>query len=349
MVAPVRSVKIQEVDFASYDEIIDVRTPNEFTQDHVPNAVSLPVLDNEEHADVGTMYAQISAFEARKHGGSLVSTNIGKHLKEHFQDKDKNYKPLVYCWRGGQRSNSFGLVLAQVGWPVDVVEGGYKAFRSFVREELVRLAPLFNFKILVGLTGSGKTVVLNELEKMGAQTLDLEGCANHQGSLLGQMPDKQIMNQKAFETRVWHKLSTLDPNKPVWVEGESSKIGKVFIPQPLFSHLCASPSYELVVPRSSRVEHIINDYPHWLEDKDGLLELLIRLKPRYGGDEFELWQNWTETGQWKDLVGRLLEHHYDKSYLNSRGNLYGSPEAKFNLSAVQPEPIDTLVAELLKL
>jgi len=221
--------------FAAADEIIDVRAPCEYAQDHVPGSVNLPVLDNDERSEIGTKYAA-NHFDAKRRGAALVARNIAGHLETHFTDKPGGYRPLVYCWRGGGRSNSMALVLAQVGWRVDLLEGGYKAYRAAVRSSLQTLPGTFRFKMLAGLTGTGKTELLKELELRGAcQVLDLEGLANHRGSLLGAVPETKGVtssmdtqpSQKMFESYLVKALSALDPSKPVWLEAESSKIGQL--------------------------------------------------------------------------------------------------------------------------
>ncbi|MEM6755290.1 MAG: tRNA 2-selenouridine(34) synthase MnmH, partial [Cyanobacteria bacterium P01_C01_bin.38] len=224
----------------TYSEIIDVRSSSEFAEDRIPNAINLPVLNDAERAEVGTIYKQFSPFRARKIGAAFVSKNIAKHLNEHFANKDKNYQPLIYCWRGGQRSASLATVLSQIGWRVTLLEGGYKTYRSYVRQELESLPQQFNFKILSGLTGSGKTHILRNMHRRGFQVLDLEALANHRGSLLGEewlgKPSPQPP-QKYFDSKLLQALQSLNPSETVWVESESNKIGQIHLPQNLWKEM----------------------------------------------------------------------------------------------------------------
>lgn len=189
-----------------FDAVIDVRSPSEFADDHAPGAINLPVLNDEERARVGTIYKQVSPFEARKLGAALVSRNIARHLDEHFADKPKEYRPLVYCWRGGQRSGSLAIILSQIGFRATVLAGGYKAYRGQVMDGLRELAPRFDFRVLAGRTGSGKTRVLRELAAIGGQVLDLEELAVHRGSLLGSEPGHPQPPQRLFESRLYERL-----------------------------------------------------------------------------------------------------------------------------------------------
>ncbi len=196
-----------------YDGVIDVRSPGEFAEDHLPGSVNLPVLSDDERIEVGTLYRREGAFAARRAGAALVSRNIGRHLASHFAERPREYRPLVYCWRGGQRSASLATVLAAVGWRVTVLEGGYRTYRAHVLAELDALPRRFAFRLLAGLTGTGKTRLLHRLAARGAQTLDLEGQAGHRGSVLGRLGAQP--SQKAFESRLLAALGGLDPRFPV--------------------------------------------------------------------------------------------------------------------------------------
>ncbi|MBS0312362.1 MAG: tRNA 2-selenouridine(34) synthase MnmH, partial [Proteobacteria bacterium] len=212
-------------DLPAYTDIIDVRSPGEFSEDHIPGAVNLPVLDDAERERVGTLYKQISSFEAKKVGAALVSRNIAKHLDAWFIDKPKSYRPLVYCWRGGSRSGSLTHVLQKIGFGAVQLEGGYKAYRRHVVAELDRLPALLTYRVVCGPTGSGKSRLLQALADAGAQVLDLEALAAHRGSLLGALPDQPQPSQKSFESAIWFALSRFDSAHPVFVESESKKIG----------------------------------------------------------------------------------------------------------------------------
>lgn len=308
-----------------YSEIIDVRSENEFAEDHIPGAINLPVLNNAERAKVGTIYKQVSPFEARKIGAALVAQNISHHLTQHFASKEKNYSPLVYCWRGGQRSNSLAIVLSQIGWRVTVVEGGYKTYRTYVREELSYLPQQFKYQVLCGLTGSGKTHMLRELAKQGVQVLDLEKLANHRGSLLGEEWEGKAEpqpTQKKFESLLLQELQKFEPHKTVWVESESNKIGELYLPSSLWEMMKQANCVEVQLPIKARVEWLLQEYPHLVNHPDVLKSKLALLKSRYGKKKIEQWYELIDERQWQILVGDLLLNHYDPSYYHSMSKTF---------------------------
>ena len=309
-----KTICAEALNLGSFDEIIDVRAPVEFAEDHLPGAINLPVLSDEERVIVGTIYKQESVFEARKVGASFVSANLSRYLAGELRDRPGGYKPLIYCWRGGQRSRSMATVFTEVGWPVTLLEGGYKAFRGRVLESLKTLPKRFTYRVLAGLTGTGKTKILMDLRARGEQVLDLEGIANHQGSLLGEPEGGQNMTQKHFESRLWHALSEFDPAKPVWTEAESAKIGQVFCPKALLQMLRASIRIEVEVPIEDRVLYLHANYSGWEKRRDVLMGKLKWLKRRHGQDEIDAWSELADAGEWEQFVRRLLEVHYDPAY-----------------------------------
>ncbi len=313
----------QDLDLSSFDEIIDVRSPSEFAEDHLPGACNLPVLDDDERAKVGTIYKQVSVLEARKVGAALVSRNIAHHLSTHLADRPGGYKPLIYCWRGGQRSRSFAMVMEQIGWPVCLLEGGYKAFRNQVLEDLRELPLGFEYRVLAGLTGTGKTEILQILAERGEQVLDLEGLANHQGSLLGEPVGGQNLSQKCFDTRLWSALNAMSPERPVWTEAESAKIGQVYCPKALIDMLRGSLRIEVEVPIEDRVRFLNARYQHWHQDADQLLAKLKWLKTRHGSQEIAAWAELAQARDWDGFVQRVLEVHYDPSYRSALDNATG--------------------------
>ena len=204
-----------------FDLVIDVRSPAEFALDHIPGAVNYPVLDNDERAKIGTLYKQVSPFAAKKLGAALESKNIATHLENHLLELPREWRPLIYCWRGGERSGAFTHILNRIGWKALQLEGGYQGFRRTVIDDLEEAAKQFSFQVICGMTGSGKTRVLQEAQNYGAQILDLEALAIHRGSVLGNEPNIEQPSQKGFETQLWNALRSLDPSKPVLVESES--------------------------------------------------------------------------------------------------------------------------------
>ena len=311
-------------DLAAFDEIIDVRSPGEFAEDHIPGAINLPVLDDVERERVGTLYKQVSSFEAKKIGAALVSRNIAQHLDAWFADKPKSYRPLVYCWRGGSRSGSLTHILQKIGFAAMQLDGGYKAYRRHVVAELVRLPSLFSYRVVSGPTGSGKSRLLQALAEQGAQVLDLEELAAHRGSLLGALPDQPQPPQKSFESAVWFALSRFDPARPVFVESESKKIGALRVPDALITAMRASRCLRLEVPLAARIRLLTEDYVHFLHDPETINRQLGYLTALRGSETIASWQALVNRQAWPELVAALLEQHYDPAYLRSLSHNYAA-------------------------
>jgi len=300
-----------------FDEIIDVRSPAEYAEDHIPGAISAPVLDDEQRAEVGTLYVQVSPFVAKKRGAALIARNIANHLENLFKDKPKQWKPLVYCWRGGQRSGAMAHILAQVGWSTNRLEGGYKNYRRQVLADLDTLPETLQFRVVCGTTGSGKSRFLHALHDQGAQVLDLEDLAQHRGSLLGNLPDEPQPSQKMFESRIWDVLRRCDTKRPVFVEAESKKIGLLGTPEALLTKMRASDCLLIEAPVEARVQLLMEDYAHFLSDPALLIRRLTPLMPLHGRQVLDHWQQLAEQGLWTELVEKLLIQHYDPAYLRS--------------------------------
>ena len=302
------------MDFKRFDTIIDVRSPAEFAEDHVPGAISAPVLDDAERAEVGTLYKQVSPFEAKKLGAALLAQNASRHIQQIFKDKPKDWHPLVYCWRGGKRSGAMAHILREIGWNAETLEGGYKAYRRWVVEELAELPARYDFQVVHGPTGSGKSRLLAALKRAGAQVLDLEDLAAHRGSVLGNLPDRPQPAQKMFESLLLQELSTLDAGKPVYVEGESKKIGELQVPDALMERMRASPCVRLEARLETRVELLLDEYRHFVEDKRALEAQLDCLSALHGREKIAQWK---AIEDWHELVARLLVEHYDPAYQRS--------------------------------
>lgn len=311
---------------AEFDEIVDARSPTEFAADHIPGAINLPVLSDEERAQIGTLHKQASAFEAKKLGAALVSRNIACHLESHFLDKPKKYRPLVYCWRGGNRSGSLTHVLQKIGFAASQLEGGYKAYRSKVVEDLKNMPGRFQFRVICGPTGSGKSRLLRALNKASAQVLDLEELAAHRGSVLGMLPDHPQPTQKAFESALWSQLNKLSPHEPVYVESESKKIGGLQIPDVLIAVMRASPCVRLHLPREARIRLLVEEYPHFPQQPDALIEQLNQLTALRGRETIASWRTLIDDGNWQGLVGALLDEHYDPAYRKSLAQNYATTD-----------------------
>ncbi|WP_295992327.1 tRNA 2-selenouridine(34) synthase MnmH [Rugamonas sp.] len=300
----------------SYDAIIDARSPSEFALDHLPGAINCPVLDDAQRIAVGTMYKQVNAFEAKKVGAVMVAKNIAAHIENHFLDRPRDWKPLVYCWRGGNRSGAMAHILAKIGWPVVQLDGGYKAFRNHVNAAL-EVAPALSLRVVCGTTGSGKSRLLEVLAARGAQVLDLEQLAAHRGSVLGELPSHPQPSQKAFESAIWDRLRKFDPALPVFVESESKKVGQLRVPAALMQTMRASPCISLTLSRANRVRLLMEDYAHFTVDPASLNAQLDCLVTLHGREKITRWHALANEGQMETLVGELLADHYDPAYLRS--------------------------------
>lgn len=307
-----------------FDEVIDVRSPAEYAEDHIPGAISLPVLDNDERARVGTIYTQESPFRARRIGAALVAHNAAYHLETALADKPRGYRPLVYCWRGGQRSGAFALILRQVGWQAETVEGGYRSYRKLVQAALYDApwpAPLV---VLDGNTGTAKTALLTLVADQGVQVIDLEGLANHRGSLFGAMAGGQPA-QKGFETRLAMAAQALDPARPVLVEGESSKIGEVNLPPGLWQAMKSAPRLVIEAPLHARAAYLARAYADLTADAHRLRDTVQALSRLHPKDRIEEWLALADTHQFEALAAGLMEHHYDPRYERQRSRFDDLP------------------------
>ncbi len=327
-----------------FDTVIDVRSPAEFAEDHLPGAINLPVLDNEERARVGTIYKQVSPFDARRIGGALVAANAARHLQGPLADKPGGWRPLVYCWRGGQRSGSFATILKQIGWRVELVEGGYKAWRGLVVEDLTR-PPVAPVVVLDGNTGSAKTAILLAAAAQGAQVIDLEGLANHRGSIFGARPGGQPA-QKGFEGRLAVALTALDPTRPVLVEAESSKIGDINLPKGIWAAICAAPRIRIVAPLPARADYLARAYADVAADRAELAALIDRLRPFHAAEVIEGWQAFAAAGDLAPLAGDLMARHYDPRYEKHRAR-HGAAGAVIAAPSLLPEALPGLAAQVM--
>jgi tRNA 2-selenouridine synthase len=314
-------------DLARFDTIVDARSPGEYAEDRLPNAVNWPSLDDDERALVGTEYKQVSPFAARKRGAALVARNVAEHVERHVVDKPHDWTPLVYCWRGGKRSGALATVLDQIGFRVHVLEGGYRAFRRAVVAELEQLPGRFAWRVVCGPTGSGKSRLLAEIGRQDAQVLDLEAIANHRGSVLGLVPGSAQPTQKAFDTLVWQALRALDPARPVFVESESKKIGELRVPEALVQRMRASPCLWLELPVDARVALLIDEYDFFVADVDAFCDRLDALRSLRGSAIVDGWQEAARGGRIAAVVRDLLDVHYDPIYLASLRRNFGEVDA----------------------
>ncbi len=316
-------------EIAHFDTILDARSPAEFAEDHIPGAINTPSLDDDERRIVGTIYKQQGAFEARRVGGGMVAANLARHLHNFWSDKPRDWRPLVYCWRGGMRSGAVVQWMRMVGWDAQQLAGGYKRYRQHVIEQIDTLTPALRLRVLCGPTGSAKTRLLHALASAGAQIIDLEALAAHRGSVLGGWPGVEQPSQKQFETRLASVLSRLDLGQPVWIEAESRKIGRIALPNALIEHLRTSPCVRIEAPLQARMDLLLRDYATLGDDPQALVEKLSTLRGLQANDTLERWRSWALNRDLGPLSRELMTLHYDPLYARSQpGYLKGWAEAQ---------------------
>ncbi|HWE44702.1 MAG TPA: tRNA 2-selenouridine(34) synthase MnmH [Caulobacteraceae bacterium] len=339
--AAIESLETADPDaLAGYDMVIDVRSPAEFAEDHAPGAVNLPVLSDAERAEVGTIYVQTSKFEARRIGASYVARNVADHLAGPLADKGGGFRPLLYCWRGGMRSNAMAIILAEVGWRAAVLKGGYKTYRARVREKLYDEPMALKVVLIDGPTGSAKTEILRRAGLFGAQTIDLEGLAEHRGSLLGALPGRPQPGQKLFESRLLAELERLDPARPVLVEAESSKVGDLVVPPALWSLMTGAPRIRIETPAPARVAYLMRAYADTVADREALDQALSRLPLRLGRKRIDGWRVLARGGVFEELAEELLSRHYDPAYARSSRSDERTPIEHIPLSRLDDAALD---------
>ncbi len=302
-----------------FDDIIDVRAPAEYADDHLPGAISLPVLDDDERARIGTVYKQVSPFTARKMGAALVARNAAAHLEGALADKPGGWRPLVYCWRGGQRSGSFATILSQIGWRVETISGGYKAWRALVVKAVYDTPIAAPVVVLDGNTGSAKTELLNLLPQHGIQVIDLEGLARHRGSLFGALGPQP--SQKAFEASLAMAIAALDPTRPVVIEAESSKVGNCRLPPEIWKAMTRAPRLEIAAPLAARATYLTRAYADMTADAARLADTLSLLKTQHAAEVIEDWQTLATAGDFTPLAHDLMARHYDPRYTKHRARV----------------------------
>lgn len=335
-------VRISDID--KFDTIVDARSPAEFALDRIPGAINCPVLSNEERAQIGTIYKQVSPFEAKRLGAAYVSANLARHLHDTFHDRPANWKPLVYCWRGGLRSGSMVNWMRLVGWDARQLASGYKAFRHHVLQLIETVVPRLQLQVICGATGSAKTRVLEALAARGEQVLDLEHCASHKGSLLGGLPGVPQPSQKRFETLIATVLENLDLSRPLYVEGESARIGRVALPVPLVTRMRAAHCIEVEATPEARLDYLLRDYAYLADDRHALAETLGRLKEMQGKETVQRWQAWAEAGDLPPLFAELMALHYDPHYERSQARHFAAWPQRDRVAArdLTPEGIDAV-------
>ena len=334
---------------SEFDELIDARSPAEYADDRLPGAISCPVLDDRQRARVGTLY-QSSPFEAKKIGAIWVAQNVAAHIERLFLAKPRDWRPLVYCWRGGQRSGAFTHILRQIGWDAQRLEGGYKGWRRHVLDELATLPQRFDYRVINGATGSGKSRLLEALAAEGAQVLHLEQLARHKGSVLGPLPQTQQPSQRLFESSIHARLRGFDSERPVFVEAESRRIGVLQLPDALLAAIRAARSLRIEAGLAARVEFLLRDYDYFLADPTWLVERLEQLKGLQSGETVARWKALAQAGEFPALVSELLTAHYDPLYQRSQTRNFAGFAAATPIesSDLSPAAMARLAREILQ-
>ncbi|MGY6547940.1 MAG: tRNA 2-selenouridine(34) synthase MnmH [Roseinatronobacter sp.] len=329
-----------------YDDVIDVRSPAEFMEDHIPGAINLPALSDEERARVGTIYTQVSPFDARKIGAALVARNVATHLETVLNDRDGSWQPLIYCWRGGQRSGSVATILKAVGWRVETIAGGYQSFRRLIHTPLYASTLSHRVILLDGYTGTAKTELLHRLAGLGVQVLDLERMARHRGSILGGHTADQP-SQKAFETAIACRLAVLDPERPIVMEAESSKIGDRIIPPALWAAMKHAPRIEINAPIDARASYLVEAYAEIIAQHDYLTSRLSLLRHHQSAAKFDHWMSLLNEGAHVILAQALMQDHYDPSYAKSRGRHAHRTLATITARDLSPPDRDAIARQIM--
>lgn len=302
--------------FDSYDLIIDARSPHEYEEDHIPGAINLPVVDDAEFAEVGILH-RTDPLAAYQLGARYSLMNIARHIEQRISTCPARSRILVYCFRGGKRSKVWFDVLDTIGYRVEKLKGGWKAYRRWVNEELAVFPSGFSYIVVSGPTGCGKTRLLGALHQAGAQVLDLEGIATHRGSIIGAVPGKKQPTQKMFDSMLLRQLKQFDPARPIWVESESKKIGRVQLPDALLGAMRIGRTIAVDAGMPQRVQLLREDYAHFELDPKSLIDRLAFLRPLIGGEEFSIWEDLAERREVPALFERLMRNHYDPTYRRS--------------------------------
>lgn len=329
-------------DFSNYDLIIDARSPKEYVEDHIPGAINLPVVNNEEYAEVGTLH-RTDKMGAYRIGAIYSLINIARYIEEELPKYAERSRILVYCFRGGKRSKIWVDVLEAIGYKVDKLQGGWKNYRRWVNEQLGHLPTLYTYNVLSGPTGCGKTRLLAALRQANAQVLDLEELASHRGSVLGSIPGVVQPSQKYFDTLLLHELSHFDPARPIWVEAENKKIGNVQLPVSLLSTMRGGLTIQIETDMPQRVALLREDYQHFEDDPQCMMERLTFLRPLIGGAEFSIWEELAAEHRMPELFERLMRNHYDPAYRRSILRNYPAIDASPAITLADLSPAGLLV------
>ena len=327
-------------DLDSYDSVIDARTPGEYAEDHIPGAINLPALSDRERARIGALHKE-DAFAARHEGARLMVGNLAAHLSERLADRPAGWRPLVYCARGGQRSGAMVEVMRRIGWRAAQLEGGYKRYRRWVMEGIDEWGGRLAWVVIGGKTGVGKTDLLAALERGGAQTVDLEGLANHRGSLFGDRGGQP--SQRRFETLLFDRCRHFDPARPVFVESESRKIGVIHLPAALLNGMRSGRFIRIDTPLKERARYIAAAYQPYRDDAERFRGVMRRLLPHAGEKRIQHWQSLYEAQEWQALLSSLLTDFYDIGYERALATHYEKAEF-LPVVSQNPNDVDSVTA-----
>jgi tRNA 2-selenouridine synthase len=303
-------IKIEQLwDYSTDRILIDVRSPAEYKHAHIPNALSLPLFNDDERARVGTAYKQVSPENALLKGLEFVGPKMAGFVKKAIRWAPER-KVIVHCWRGGKRSGSMAWLLKFAGFDVLTIEGGYKHYRNFVLQQFDNQQ--VKIIILGGKTGSGKTAILKELEKQGEQIIDLEGIAHHKGSAFGWIGESEQPTTEQFENNLYDVLRKIDVTKRVWVENESHSVGSVYIPNGFWNQMKKAPLIHIEVPFEARVKHLVEGYTH--TSKEDLVLSFQKISKKLGYDIVKKAIEFVENGDYESAAAIALKY-YDKAYV----------------------------------
>ncbi|MEI6750711.1 MAG: tRNA 2-selenouridine(34) synthase MnmH [Bacteroidales bacterium] len=309
--------------------LLDVRSPDEYIQGHIPGAKNLPLFTDDERAQVGIRYKNSGREFAVKLGLQIAGPKLTLYADEALR-LAPGRKALVHCWRGGMRSESIAWLLHMVGYEIHVLDGGYKAYRQYIRSQIASPAKLI---LVGGLTGSGKSAILKHLALDGEQVLDLETLARHKGSVFGGLGQPDQPTTEQFENNIYPIWNSLDLNKVVWVEDESRAIGSVNIPEDLFHAMMQSPVAVVELPVKLRVKRLVNEYAGM--PVEGLAASVIKIKDSLGGAATKQALEALETGDFETTAALALVH-YDKAYSKSLSRRNGSVAFRFQTDVDDP-------------
>lgn len=318
--------------------VLDVRSPLEYAAGHLPDAFNLPLFSNSERKEIGTLYKNNGRDVSVQRGLEIVGPKLTQYIKKASKIAPEK-RVLIHCWRGGMRSESMAWLLNLAGFEVILLDGGYKAYRRYIRERIGDPRPVI---ILGGKTGSGKTDVLDELEQLGQQVLKLEALANHRGSAFGALGQDPQPTNEQFENTLYAILQKLDRSKTLWIEDESRAIGKISIPEPFFRLIRSSRVLFIDVSKGNRVKRLVREYSEFNHDR--LASAISRIGKRLGGLDEKRALEALDQNKF-DVVADILLGYYDKAYL--KGLSRRDPKTVFTFQVAEEHP-ETVAKQVLE-